>query len=67
MATLARKIAAEQKVRELLVREDVPVPDRIEYGFDCVRLFWDKQEVVLVVELDEIGEESSGAGRRRAV
>ncbi len=56
MATLREKIAAEQKVRELLERERVPLPDRIEYAFTCIRLFWDGPKVVLVVDIDELAE-----------
>ena len=59
MATLARKIAAEKRVREWLRREEVPAPDRIEYGADCIRLFWTEPKVVLVVDLDEAADESS--------
>ncbi len=56
MASLKEKIAAEQKVRELLKRESVPLPDRIEYGFTCIRLYWDGPKVVLVVDIDEVVE-----------
>jgi hypothetical protein len=56
MATLRQKIAAERKVRDLLATEDVPEPDRIEYGFTCIRLFWFEPKVVLVVDIDEFAE-----------
>ncbi|MBV9309191.1 MAG: hypothetical protein JOZ73_00055 [Solirubrobacterales bacterium] len=52
MATLKQKIAAEEHVRELLARENLPAPDRIEYGFTCIRLFWDRPKVALVVDID---------------
>jgi hypothetical protein len=53
MTNLREKIAAELKVRELLEREGVPPPDRVEYGHTCIRLFWDEQGVALVVDIDE--------------
>jgi len=66
MATLRHKIAAERKVRELLATEDVPAPDRIEYGFTCIRLFWLEPKVVLVVDIDEFTEnDPENAGSRR--
>jgi len=57
MATLAQKIACEQRVREWLERDDVPAPDRIEYGFTCIRLFWNGPKVALVVDIDELDED----------
>ncbi len=54
MASLREKIAAEQKVRELLDREGIPPADRVEYEHTCIRLFWDASKVVLVVDLDEL-------------
>jgi hypothetical protein len=57
MATLRQKIAAEHKVRELLATEDVPGPDRIEYGYTCIRLFWNEPKVVLVVDIDEFAND----------
>jgi hypothetical protein len=66
MATLRQKIAAERRVRELLATEDVPVPDRIEYGFTCIRLFWFEPKVVLVVDIDEFPEnDPENEGSRR--
>lgn len=57
MATLRQKIAAEHKVRQLLQTEDVSPPDRIEYGFTCIRLYWFEPKVVLVVDIDEFPED----------
>ncbi len=61
MATLKQKIAAEQKVRELLEREGMPLPDRVEYGYTCVRLFWTQSRVVLIVDIDELLEAPAGS------
>jgi hypothetical protein len=58
MATLEQKIAAEHKVRELLTKEDVPEPDRIEYGYTCIRLIWNEPKVVLVVDIDEFANDA---------
>ena len=52
MATLKQKIAAEQKVRELLEHYEVEAPDAIEYGNGCIRLFWNGPKVCLVVDID---------------
>ena len=57
MASLKQKIAAERKVKALLQREGIPDPDRIEYGFTCVRLFWEASKVVLVVDIEEFAED----------
>jgi hypothetical protein len=64
MATLKQKIAAETKVRQLLEREGVAPPDRIEYGSTLIRLFWNGPKVVLVVDIDEFAEDlGNGASR----
>jgi hypothetical protein len=67
MATLRQKIAAERKVRELLATEDVPAPDRIEYGFTCIRLYWLEPKVVLVVDIDEFAENDPQNGTSRHI
>lgn len=56
MATLRQKIAAERKVRELLSKEEVQEPDRVEYGYTCIRLIWNEPKVVLVVDIDEFAD-----------
>ncbi len=56
MATLAMKIKAEQRMRELLAEAEVAEPDHVEYGYGCIRLFWDGPKVVVVVDIDEDGE-----------
>lgn len=52
MAPLNQKIEAEVKMRELLAEADLPLPDAIEYGFDCIRLFWHEPKLVLVVDFE---------------
>jgi hypothetical protein len=53
MATLARKIEAERRMRELLESEGLPAPDRIEYGDDCIRLFFEETMTAVVIDLDD--------------
>lgn len=54
MATLREKIAAERKVREMLESEGLPPADRIEYGFTCIRLYWDTPMLCLVIDIDDV-------------
>ena len=56
MATLAEKIKAEQRMRELLEKSDLPQPDFVEYGFTCIRLFYNEAKVVVVIDIDEPGD-----------
>lgn len=53
MASLAQKIDAERKMRELLEDGDLPQPDCVEYGYTCIRLFWHDTKSVVVVDIDE--------------
>ncbi len=57
MATLAMKIRAEMRMRELLEHEGMPLPDKVEYGHGCIRLFWHGAKVVVVVDIDDCGED----------
>jgi hypothetical protein len=52
MASLERKREAERRMQELIEREGLPAPDEIEYGATCIRLFWNEQKLVVVVDLD---------------
>jgi hypothetical protein len=52
MAPLARKLEAEQRMRELLESGGLPQPDAIEYGEECIRLFFYERKLVVVVDLD---------------
>jgi hypothetical protein len=53
MATLAKKIEAERRMRELLESGGLPAPDRIEYGEDCIRLFFEETMTAVVIDLDD--------------
>lgn len=52
MASLAQKIKAEQRMRELLEQEGLPCPDTIEYGQTCVRFFWHEPKACIVIDID---------------
>jgi hypothetical protein len=56
MASLEQKIAAEQRMRELIESEGLPEPDRIEYGYTCIRVFWEQSKLMLVIDIDELPE-----------
>jgi hypothetical protein len=53
MATLAQKIEAEERVRQMLADGGLPDPDRFEYGHECIRVFIEDAKVVLVIDIDD--------------
>jgi hypothetical protein len=53
MATLAQKIDAERRMRELLEQGGLPQPDRVEYGFTCIRLFFEDTKHLVVIDIDD--------------
>lgn len=59
MATLKEKIIVEAQVRELLAQNGLPEPDGVEYGFGCIRLYFEGTKTVLVVDIDD-PEENRG-------
>ena len=56
MATLEQKIEAEKRMRTLLDESGLPQPDRVEYGFTCIRLFFDSTRQMVVIDIDEPAE-----------
>ena len=58
MATLAQKIETEKMTRAFLAENDLPQPDTVEYGFTCIRLFFNDTKHVLVVDIDGPDAES---------
>ena len=60
MATLAQKIEAEKRMRELLGENGLPQPDYVEYGFTCIRLFFHDTKHVVIIDIDD-PEETEGA------
>jgi hypothetical protein len=53
MATLAQKIEAEQRMRNLLEEGGLPQPDYIEYGYTCIRLIFEEPKLCVVIDIDE--------------
>lgn len=53
MATLAQKIEAEKRMRDLLEENGLPQPDHVEYGFTCIRLFFESTKHVIIIDIDE--------------
>jgi hypothetical protein len=53
MATLAQKIEAEKRMRDLLEESGLPQPDYVEYGFTCIRLFFNDTKQIVVIDIDD--------------
>ena len=53
MATLAQEIETEKRMRDLLEQGGLPQPDHVEYGFTCIRLFFEETMTVVVIDIDE--------------
>ena len=53
MASLAQKIEAEKRMRDLLQEAALPQPDYVEYGFTCIRLFFGRTKQVIIIDIDE--------------
>lgn len=53
MATMDQKIQVEGRMRELLEENALPQPDHVEYGFGCVRLFFNRPKHVVIIDIDE--------------
>ncbi|MGH2867997.1 MAG: hypothetical protein ACRDNK_10575 [Solirubrobacteraceae bacterium] len=52
MATLKQKIRCERDARAFCEEYGLAEPDRIEYGFTCIRLFWEEPKTALVIDID---------------
>ena len=69
MATLRQKIRCERDARTFCEEYGLPEPDQIEYGYTCIRLFWDEPKTALVIDIDspdalaEIAAEEEAARR----
>ena len=60
MATLAQKVEAENRMRELLEASGLPQPDHVEYGYTCIRLFFKQTKQVVIIDIDEpTGDEAT--------
>ena len=67
MATLAQKIEAEKRMRDLLEESDLPQPDYVEYGFTCIRLIFNDTKTVVVIDIDDPEGVEVGSRHRRCV
>jgi hypothetical protein len=45
-------VDAERRMRDLLEMGGLPQPDAIEYGEECIRLFFYESKLVVIVDLD---------------
>jgi hypothetical protein len=63
MATLAQKIEAENRMRDLLEEAGLPQPDWVEYGFTCIRLFFEETKTVVVIDIDKPEDMQVAPGR----
>lgn len=45
-------------MRELLRKEGMPQPDGVEYGYGCIRLFFNEPKVAVVVDIDNPQEDA---------
>jgi hypothetical protein len=61
MATLAQKIEAEKKMRDLLEQGGLPQPNYVEYGFTCIRFFFEETKTVVVIDIDQPEENDEDA------
>ena len=55
--TSEEKLEAEHRLRDLLRTYDLPQPDGVEYGFQCVRFYYEEPKVCLVLDLDPDAED----------
>jgi hypothetical protein len=62
MASIAQKIDAERRMRDLLDLEGIPQPDAVEYGYTCIRLFWTKSKHCVIVDLEDGPEDDECQG-----
>ncbi len=59
MATLTEKIECEQRMRKLLDDNGMPQPDEVEYGYTCVRFFFEESKACVVVDIDNPDDDAS--------
>ncbi|MGI9185458.1 MAG: hypothetical protein ACR2GZ_10960 [Solirubrobacteraceae bacterium] len=67
MATLKQKIRCERDARSFCEEYGLPEPDRIEYGYTCIRLFWDEPKTALVIDIDSPDALAEIAAEKEAV
>jgi hypothetical protein len=50
-ATLKQKLEAERQFRELLTEHGLPQPDAVDYGYWCIRFYYNESKTCVVVDL----------------
>jgi hypothetical protein len=53
MATLAQNIEAEKRMRDLLDENGLPQADHVEYGFTCIRLFFNETKHLIIIDINK--------------
>jgi hypothetical protein len=56
MTSLAMKIKAERRMRELLEEGGMRPPDLIQYGESTITVYWHGADSAVMVEIDDDGE-----------
>jgi hypothetical protein len=59
MATLSQKIECEERMRKLLRDNGLPEPDGVEYGYTCVRFFFEESQSCVVVDIDNSDDDAT--------
>ena len=50
--TSEEKLEAEHRFREFLREYDLPQPDEVEYGFTCLRFYYNEPKACVVFDLE---------------
>ena len=58
--TLDLRMQAEAS--DLIEENGLPQPDRVEYGFTCIRLFFERTKHVLIIDIDEPEKADASVG-----
>ena len=65
MANLKQKIECEQRFRKLIEEGGLPAPDRIEYGYTCIRAIWEDRKLAVRIDIDKDPDYDYEAGAYR--
>lgn len=50
--TMEEKFEAERRFLDLLSANGLPQPDAVEYGYACLRFFFEESKTCVVVDLE---------------
>jgi hypothetical protein len=60
-ATLKQKLEAERQFREFLTEHGLPQPDAVDYGYWCIRFYYNDSKTCVIFDLDpEATDEGPG-------